>query len=181
MSSWKVMVLLAICGAIPLLPQAEGWKPTCEKSLVAFVQGFYDWYVPLALKTDATPSEGLALRTRASLFSRELLQALEEDYDAQAKTQGEIVGLDFDPFLASQDPCEHYVVGTIARRGACYRVSIHAVCSGRESREPDVVAELVRRDKTWVFTNFHYPRVGSDLLGVLRNLREERKKAHMGH
>src|SRR5689334_19920193 len=75
-----------------------------------FVQRFYDWYVPLAIKSDSTPSWNQVLRYRGSSLSSELVRRLREDADAQAKVKGEMVGLDFDPFLNAQDPCERYRV-----------------------------------------------------------------------
>src|SRR5437588_560107 len=82
-----------------------------EKSCRRFVQSFYDWYVTEALKDNGGPASDFALRHRGSVFDPELLQQLKEDSEAQAKAKGEIVGLDFDPFLNSQDPGEQYVAG----------------------------------------------------------------------
>jgi hypothetical protein len=84
--------------------QVQRVQPTPE-SVRGFVQGFYDWYVPKALDHKIFRAWDLALKTKSSVFSPELAQALREDSAAQDKAEkGELVGLDFDPFLNSQDP-----------------------------------------------------------------------------
>jgi hypothetical protein len=91
---WTVGALVAFA-AVTLSADAQG--PTYgEASAKRLVQGFYDWYVPRALKGDAV---GLALSSKASAFAPRLSKALKEDQAATAQSPGEIVGLDFDPFL----------------------------------------------------------------------------------
>jgi hypothetical protein len=51
------------------------------------------------------------MEKQGSQFESGLLAALKEDVAAQAAAKGEIVGLDFDPFLNTQDPAESYEVG----------------------------------------------------------------------
>src|ERR1051325_600832 len=75
-----------------------------------FVQEFYSWYVPVAAKSRSGRASDLALSSLASAFESSLVRQLKEDSDAQAKVSGDIVGLDFDPFLAAQDPCQRYEV-----------------------------------------------------------------------
>ena len=141
-----------------------------------FVQGFYNWYVPLALKDTAEPAFNLALKSRSAAFNPELLNALREDSAAQAKVTGDIVGLDFDPFLYSQDPDASFEFGAATQKGAGNRVDIFAMRSGKKSAKPAVTAEVVQKDGRWVFVNFHYPD-GTDLLSILKTLRDERKKS----
>jgi hypothetical protein len=59
---------------------------------------------PKSLKDGTDTAWNLAIKTKSSVFSPQLALALKEDSAAQAKAEGEIVGLDFDPFLNSQDP-----------------------------------------------------------------------------
>ena len=87
-----------------------------------------------------------------------------------------IAGLDFDPFLGSQDPGERYEVGTIAQKGSSQWADIHGVWAAQRSSSTDVVAELVLQDGHWTFVNFHYPD-GSALLTILKLLREGRQKS----
>ncbi|MGA2502201.1 MAG: hypothetical protein ABSH20_31040 [Tepidisphaeraceae bacterium] len=142
-----------------------------------FAQKFYSWYVPIALNEHAGPAWDFVLKQRSSSFSPELLRALREDSAAQAKSPGEIVGLDFDPFLDSQDPEDRYEVGKVTRKGDSYWVEVFGVRSGKRMEPAAVLAELVRKNGHWTFVNFHYPDPnGSDLLSTLKLLREDRQK-----
>jgi hypothetical protein len=142
-----------------------------------FVQAFLDWYAPLALNFRGGPAWNVALKEKRSAFAPDLIRWLSEDSEAQRAAKGIIVGLDFDPFLNTQDPCERYQVGTVNRRGNSYWVQIHSVCGGRRGPRPRVIAEISRgSDGSWAFVNFHYPDERSNLLTVLRLLREERQK-----
>lgn len=140
-----------------------------------FVQSFYDWYTPIATTEDEVPGWISALQSKRDFFTPELAQALEADREAQVRAEDEIVGLDADPFLNSQDPCTRYEVGKVSRKGESYWVDVHGECSGERGGTPDVVAEVVLKSGSWVFVNFHYPREQSDLLALLRRLRLERQ------
>jgi hypothetical protein len=149
-------------------------------SLPDFVRSFYDWYVPKALAENAVPASERAIKYRSSSFSPELIRALREDSEAQAKAQGTIVGLDFDPFLNSQDPAERYRIGPITKRGSHYWVDVYGVWPGKKREKPDVVPELMHKNGHWIFVNFHYemkeyPDDG-DLLTILKILWEDRQK-----
>lgn len=176
----KVIVCCFLFLALPyaLNAQAKDGQKTPE-SLRGFVQGFYDWYVPKALGENVGPAWNLVLRSRSSDLSPQLAQALREDSAAQAKAKGEIVGLDFDPFLNSQDPGEHYEVGTITPNGGGYRVAIHGVWSGKKHEKADLVAVVAQKNGHWTFVNFDYPE-GRDLLVVLKSLRESRQRPTKG-
>lgn len=173
MVACPLLLAAFLCG-----PQARvESKGRTAEAVKDFAQGFYSWYVPEALKTEETPAWSVALKYKRSAFSPALFRALKEDSDAQAKASGEIVGLDFDPFLNTQDPCDRYEVGAVTSQKAGYRVDIYGVCSGKRNEKPDVVAELARRDGSWAFTNFLYPAIHRDLLSTLRSLQEERQKS----
>ena len=144
------------------------------------MQQFYDWYVPQTLRKTSERPFNSTTKYKSSFFSPELLRALREDSDAQAKVSDDIVGIDFDPFLSSQDPCQHNVVGNITQQEDSYLAEVSAVCSGKKRRNPDVVPELIFKDGQWIFVNFHYPsekqQENSNLLAVLKTLREDRGK-----
>lgn len=107
---------------------------------------------------------------RSRVLGDTLLRALRMDREEQSKAVGEIVGLDFDPFLAAQDPCTSYVAGESGESGRFYHVSVFGVCGGKRHSQPDVVAEVARRDSSWVFVDFSYPGAnGGSLLGILRS------------
>jgi hypothetical protein len=154
--------------------QAQGGRNTLD-SIRGFVQGFYDWYVPKSLNESAGPAWNLAVKIKNSVFSPQLAQALREDSAAQAKAEGEIVGLDFDPFLNSQDPGRHYRVGKITQQGESYWVDVHSVSSGKMSVKPSVVAEVVQKNGQRHFVDFHYSN-GHHLLRVLKELKDSREK-----
>jgi hypothetical protein len=96
-----------------------------------------------------------------------LASLLVKDTSAQAKCK-ELVGLDFDPFLYTQEPSGHYKVGAIRQLGKTYRADVFPAENDKESRKPDVIAEFEKREEHWVFVDFHYPS-GSDLITVLRS------------
>jgi len=139
-----------------------------------FVQKFYDAYVPQAHAERTTPASQFAIDSLSASFGGDLLAALKEDAAAQAKSTDEVVGLDFDPFLNSQDPAERYEVGSATQAGTKYLVDVYAVTSGKRSPDPAVIAELVYENGHWLFTNFRYPG-NDDLLTVLRTLKADRE------
>jgi hypothetical protein len=98
-----------------------------------FVQQFYRWYVPVALSKHQESSWDVALRDKKMDFSPELAQALQRDSDAQAKVKDDIVGLDFDPFLNTQDPCQRFELGKVTQVKTAYRVEVFDICSGKKS------------------------------------------------
>jgi hypothetical protein len=168
----KTLLLTLAFLALPLFSQATKAPVTLRK----FVQGFYDWYVPLTQKDSVVPEFNLAISQKGSYFSPQLSQALKEDSAAEAEANGDIVGLDWDPFLNSQDPYKRYVVGKITKKSDSFLVNIHGVSFGKRQEKPDVVAELVQKNGHWLFVNFHSPE-GWDLLTALKSLRDNRQAA----
>jgi len=175
-----------VCSGLLLLlatsaPLADGTLPEkLRKSCRDVVQGFYDWYIPKALNEGATPASDLAIKYRGSLFAPYLLQALREDSQAQGKAVGEIVGLDFDPFLNSQDPRPRYVLGNVTYKDDKCWVEILSASSDKGRAEPAVVTELILERAHWMFVNFHYgksKRSGDEnLVSILKKLRAKRQK-----
>jgi hypothetical protein len=147
-----------------------------QKSCLDFVQAFYDWYVPKTQERHPVATWELAMNDKGSAFSTELLTALREDAEARAKApQGELVGLDADPLLASQDPYPRYELDDVMiERDRCL-VGVYGVQSGDRRPKPDVVAELATKDGRWHFINFHYEgNVGdSNLLNTLKAHKDE--------
>ena len=175
----KLSKITVCCSLFLLLPyclraQAENGHPSLE-SLRHFVKGFYNWYVPKAVGDSSSPPWKCALGSRNTEFDPRLAQALKEDVAAQAKADGDLVGLDFDPFLNSQDPADHYVVGKIGKKGETYWADVYGRQSGRTGKKPVVVAALIRHGGYWQFKNFYYPDHGGNLLAVLKSLRKERR------
>jgi hypothetical protein len=146
-------------------------KASCRN----FVGDFYVWYV--AQSKHGEPLKA-ALKQKRANFSRELIRALNEDAKAAAKSPGEIVGLDFDPILNSQDFAEKYVPGSVSQRSNRFTVEVFGFYDGKKSDKPSVIPELRHEAGRWVFTNFLYKNDGKvdDLLSVLMQLKAERKK-----
>jgi hypothetical protein len=144
------------------------------------VQAFYDRYLPRLMREVHVTAMEQAFRNRPRDFSATLRQGLAEDLAAAKKSPDEIVSLDFEPFVNSQDPASRYVARKVTRSGQSYRVAVHAVVDGKVSETPDVVPELVIWRGHWTFVNFHYPgsegEAGTNLLKLLRELRDARRK-----
>lgn len=171
------VAVILISAAGSLLAQTPAVN---ENSCRKFVQGFYAWYVPKALHEGGSSSVDTALRTKPRAFAPELYRLLKADSAAQAKAKGEIVGLDFDPFLNTQDPSAKYEPGAIKWNGKTYLVEIYSVRSGNRAKEPDVTAEVMPKSGQCIFIDFHYPkREGSkegSLIQVLKELARYRDK-----
>jgi hypothetical protein len=122
----------------------------------------------------------VTLRQKRSSFSPELVKGLKEDLKASEKSTAEIVGLDFDPFLNTQDIAERYLVGKITPKGDHYWVEVFGVWNGQKNSNPDVVPELAFEKGQWIFTNFHYGKtdipVNENLLSVLQTLKKDRQE-----
>lgn len=147
----------------------------CER----FAQEFYNWYVPFTQKRLNTPASDVALQRRPAVFSPQLLRSLKMDSEAQAQAKGELVGLDFDPFLGSQDPADHYEARQATMKSGTCSVGIWRASptdTAAKMEKPEAVAELKRRNRRWQFVNFRYSVGGPDLLRLLSNLREERRR-----
>lgn len=143
---------------------------TAQKALSPreFVEGFYKWYIS---RNPGNVSWDFALKYRSSAFSPQLLRLLKANSAAQAACE-DIVGLDFDPILNTQDPDNRYEVGNIAQTGQNYKAEIYGVRSGKRDEKPYVIAEFTEDNGHWYFVNFHYlydDGTIADLLTILKN------------
>jgi hypothetical protein len=165
-----------ICGLLLALQlsSARASDASLEASARDFVQQFYDSYVPKAAAEKRGPAWRFAIDDMSARFDGELLEALKDDAAAEAQSGDESDGLDFDPFMNSQDPAERYEVGSVSQDGPTFLANVYAVASGKRSAEPSVIAALAHKDGHWLFVNFRYPG-NDDLLTILRVLKEGRK------
>ena len=173
------MALFSTVNAQPSIKDKEDVK--------AFVQKFYDWYVvlytaPINKKHPVCSCE-IPVKQRPGYFDPRLRKALMDDYAAQAKAKGEIVGLDSDPFLGGQDIGLGYQTGNVKNIGDKLLVDIHDITKGKSEKEKlaapiVVVAELAKSKEHFVFTNFFFLMDGKkySLLKMLNDLSNERKK-----
>lgn len=173
-----ICALLLLLACIPLYPQTSPAPAATESSCQKFVQDFYNWYLPKA-KTAKGDPDALVLKEKPTFLSRELFKALKEDSDAQAKDKsGDIVGLDFDPFLNSQDDSfQKCAAGKAVIQGSSCRIDVSCNFPKQKSEQP-FTPELQFTGGHWVFVNFHYMVDGKayDLLKMLKDLREDRQK-----
>jgi hypothetical protein len=158
--------------AVFLIPCSLVSQPNTSQSKLtpqAFVKSFYAWYVPHALNADTNTPWTLALAQRSADFSSELTKLLRDDSEAQSRCD-ELVGLDFDPFLNTQDPEENYDVGQVSQRGHTYWADIYGVRAGKRFETPALTVELIQNNGRWQFVNFHYAYPAkTDLITILKS------------
>lgn len=170
--------LFAIASAPVSLAQASGDAAKCS----TFVQDFYNYYLKLCQKEGKKDDPlDIATKERPGILSAELKKALDEDAAAAKKSPDEIVGLDFDPVLNSQDMGSKYVVGKVTQKNSNYLVEVFGLWDGKKNKAPDVVPEVSLKNGKCVFVNFRYCNekgvLDNDLLKVLKSLNDERLKS----
>jgi len=171
------MTLKPIIAAVVLFALSAGAQTLhAEDSPRKFVQDFYDWYVRMSAHSHSEDASNIALKKKSSAFSPELLHALQADALASSKSPGEIVGLDWDPFLNSQSQIERCVIGNITAKNGSFRVDIYDILEGKKDKKPNIVAEVQQANGSWIFVNFWNPD-GGNLLSELRELAKSRKKS----
>lgn len=158
--------LLIVAGLICLGAPPSAHAESREAEVRTFVQAFYAWHVPKPDETFGDPVKRV-LKDRPKVLDPALRLALEADERAQdaQPAGGDIVGLDFDPFTSSQDPCPRYDVKEIVEHGGVYRANLY--CPGNDEEMPDVIAIVAWQGDRWQFTNFEYPESGN-LLEMLK-------------
>jgi hypothetical protein len=117
-----LLLAILVVFAQPAFAQPPS-EPETQESCHKFVQDFYNWYLTKSLTGKLSrPSSYLALLRKPEAFGPELYRRLKQDREAQDKTPGEIVGLDFDPFLNKPDPVP-------SSRSLASRAKAHAIGS----------------------------------------------------
>ena len=171
----KIIYLVSLFFLIPCLVQAQvGEDPKVQAK--TFTQTFYNWY----LEKGKNRSMDDVLLKKKEVLSPTLYKALKADRDAQAKVPGEIVGLDFDPFLGGQDVAQRYFVADATLKGNTYWFPLYAWWNGEKPKKPELKAEVQCQANGCQFVNFHYDPQGSseneNLLSVLKVLAKDRQK-----
>jgi hypothetical protein len=178
----KMRLIIAAVSFLLLSPGTYAAAPAdpSADSARSFVQAFYDWYMKLTDEQRDAAGADPVLSHKPAYLSSELAKALKADADASSKSPDEVVGLDFDPYLNSQDDCGPYTAGTVKQKGKVYEVEVTGSCADDKPGVPDVVPQLVKQGGSWIFVDFVYPaREGTpqlDLFSVLKRLRQERAK-----
>src|SRR5262249_33094480 len=154
----KTMTLWGLCVLTTVgLASAEGTQQIERKdSCKNFVQQFYNWYVSNAQGVHDIDPLNRAMKEKATVFESELLKQLKEDRDAAAKVKNEIVGLDFDPILNTQESVERYTTGDVKLKKDKYLVQVYDTLNGKKSKTAIVIPELAYNNGQWQFVNFHY-------------------------
>lgn len=163
-------ILLSLILLFPLSVHAQSSVASQSAQAEAFVKSFYNWY--LQKGTNRNMDDVLKLKKEA--LSPELFKLLKADRDAQAKSPGEIVGLDFDPFLNAQDVAQKYEFGKAATKNGSEWIDIYGLWNGKKSKKPDLQAQ-VQCAARCVFVNFHYGSdipENRDLIKLLKYLRK---------
>lgn len=171
--TWLAVILIWALQA----PAQEPSAPT-QASCLRFVQGFYDWYVPLTKKRMNEPTFNVVLHKKPDVFNSDLLQALRVDSEASAHAKDDIVGLDFDPFIGGQDPANRYEARNATLLSNRCSVEIFGTSPTDKAvklGKPDAIADVAFDSGHWKFVNFRYPDLKTDLLSVLKTLRDKRK------
>lgn len=163
--AWMIVVLpLTLCG------QARNSRPKASQSCLGAAKRFYGWYVPVANRASDGPAFERALATKREVFDPKLYDALKGDADAQNRAAGEITGIDFDPFLQTQDPAQQYVVrnARVERDRCSVEIWREPKPEEHPSRaKPDAVADFVRAGTKWKMANVWSGDGKTDLLTVL--------------
>jgi hypothetical protein len=172
----KLLVGLSFVFCCAACSRPPSNDPADAASAHAFVQAFYEWYVPLATSDKLNErASTVAITKRKAVFSPELWAALKDDADAQAHSN-EIVGIDWDPFLNSQDPCEKYDAGRVRKDKDGFLVDIYATCQGQKMENPSITAILSKSNGRWYFTNFVDFDKHIDLMQSLALLKKDREQ-----
>lgn len=178
----SMLVAILTVAMIPSAHAQDAQKQ--EQSCKDFVQGFYNWYLGRSAVNAKSQTAGPAwddvVRLRPQAFTPELLTLLKADLAASEANHDDIVGLDWDPFLATQDPSTNFVVASaVVNNGRCNAV-VNGIAHGK--KRETVMPELSPSGAAWVFVNFHYKidktqsPADENLIATLKLLADERKK-----
>lgn len=171
------LAVLAIAALFPLLAticctaiQIKRAQPVATTNIQSesarhYVSEFYAWYTPIAYNDSTSPPWSAILTQSKFRFAPQLTKLLSRDISAKRHCK-ELVGLDFDPFLNTQDPEPSYVVGNVGQTGKLFRAEIYAGEFKMRS-QPSVIAVLKREDGSWIFVDFDYPNIHTSLASFL--------------
>jgi hypothetical protein len=183
----KLIFMLGIIVPVaPPLYAEESISIGKDISCKGFVQDFYDWYLKIYTADNKVPAAKIALEKQPGIFSPELFKGLENDFKAQSLATDGISGIDFDPFLDSQDaPSSYKVIKTVVDSSGCV-AEVSGVGpdwrhKGQTLYAPRIKVNLRYRGRKWIIVNFKYfNRENSstdNLLGQLKWWADIRKKS----
>lgn len=145
--------------------------PPRHPDAMAFVSGFLtDYLAGIEAPTAADSARRRAVNAR---ILPTLRRALDADRAAQMAAEGEIVGLDFDPFLAAQDPCDSYAPREAAVVQGNIHVAVYCTSGSGHPLTPDVIYVLTRQGTRFLVADIQYPG-GGVLTEILERLARDR-------
>ncbi|WP_214072806.1 DUF3828 domain-containing protein [Mucilaginibacter sp. dw_454] len=174
-----------ILGMVTLSGLKAQAQPSDKAEAKAFVQKFYDWYVPLYNqyvpgKRNQVPSEKVALVKQKDCFDAKLYSVLFDYYNKPApKGAEDVMGIDMDPFLAAQDNGFQYVAGKTTQSAGDFFVDVHGDLENKPRSEVlkgqlAIVVELAKVNGQWKFLNFWYDKK-SNLLSMIASYNKDVK------
>lgn len=171
------LLSLAICVASGKSVNAQ--PATGSAGAKSFVQTFYDWYADTQQDIKKSMELEAVMKKKAADFSPELRKKLNEDIAASKLAEGEIVGLDFDPFLSTNaEPYKKYMATKVTQKGDAFLVEMHGVANGKTLPKPAITPEVKQVKGKWQFANFHYGKSefpeNENLMSVLKELKKSR-------
>jgi hypothetical protein len=178
-SIWSALFVVSV------IANAHGAVAAPSKAVASspqeFVQSFYDWYVVSKDNQPDIKGTQAVLKHKKQLLDATLYQKLLEDEQVSAKASGEIVGLDFDPFVNANGLIyTKYQAGAPLMNGAIYRVPVYGIERGKKIPKPVLEADVRKDNGRCVFTNFHFGKSefpeNENLLSVLNVLHKQRQK-----
>jgi len=157
MLATRLTIAAATCIAISALPAQQAPVTAPADSARRLVQQFYDWYVPRAANPRGRDMFMVAATRGPVRFDPELVRWLRIDSTARARAKDEVDGLDGDPYLNSQDPCDAYAAKSAAASGPSFLVSVvgHGGCAKHDAA--DVVVEIGHQNGRWTILEFRDP------------------------
>jgi hypothetical protein len=170
---YTLAVLLLAGSAVSAAPPAQG---DAKSRAQAFARSFYDWYTEAGQDRNVE----VVLLLKKDVFTPELYEALKADAEVTSKAEGELVGLDFDPFLNAQEAAYTYELGEAVEQAGDFRIPIygHWGNQAQPQKHHDLTAQVRCAADGCRFVNFHYPKskllLDRDLASVLKALAQQR-------
>ena len=172
----SLVIGISICLTLSTHAGAQATPKTLADSATRAVQRFYDWYVPMAAKPKGRDAVMLAATRGPLEFDRELVRWLRIDSTARARNADEVDGLDGDPYLNSQDPCNRYVAIAARADGASFLVGVVGKGGCPAHTTPDITVKLGRSGARWIVLEFLGPeRNNEGLIPLLKQLHPKSK------
>lgn len=175
MLSTRLTIPAFLC-AITCQAVAQQRPEIAPDSVRKVVQRFYDWYVPRAAKPRGRDMVMTAAAHGPIAFDTELVRWLRIDSTARARAKDEVDGLDGDPYLNAQDPCDSYSAQNAKPAGQSFMVAVIGKGGCAPHTVPDIIVEIANRSGRWTILEFRDPsRHNEGTIPLLRQLHPKAK------